>query len=195
MATVTAGIQWKDSPLEFSAQAVREDRIVLIYFFDPACDGCKAFDATTLSHSCVQEYIEKHFAPVRLDVPRNLGLYERYNFCWTPTVLMQDGEGREHRRCEGAMPPEAFLRELALARLKEALNGSRFETARELSFEVLRTVEKDPQRAPECLYWCGVANFRAGRSVELLNYWWTRLLDEYPSSDWAARAQFIRKKA
>jgi len=188
---VHADIQWKDSPLEVSPQARRDGKLVLLFFADPECAGCKAMQAT-LTHPRVMEYIEQHFTPVRMNVRDDVSLFERYNFFWTPTFIIQDSEAHESRRIEGFLPPGSFVAELALARLKDALNRHRFEQAVELASDVRRNLEGDTLREAEGFYWSGAAEYKASKNVQPLQEWWTRLMERFPESDWAKRAQMIR---
>ncbi|HYF50887.1 MAG TPA: thioredoxin family protein [Planctomycetota bacterium] len=189
---VHAEIQWKDSPLEVSAEARREGKLVLLFLFDPDCAGCQRMEKVTFAHPCVAEYIEHHFAPVRMNAAADVSLFERYNCFWTPTLIVQDSEAHECRRTEGFLPPECFVAEMALARLKDALNRHQFERALELAPETRRHLEGDKYREPEGFYWSGVAEYKASKNVEPLKNWWTRLLEEFPESEWAKRAEVIR---
>jgi hypothetical protein len=140
----------------------------------------------------VQKLIEAHFVPVKFDVVEQPEVMDRFNAPWTPTIIVQDTDGREHRRSEGYLDPQRFRAEMALGWLKAAVNRRDFETARNRVREVMALVSGDPMREPEAIYWGSVAAYKASNDSEKLVAGWNRLLDEFPQSEWAKKAAFIR---
>jgi hypothetical protein len=140
----------------------------------------------------VQKLIETHFVPVQFNVADQPEVMARFNAPWTPTLIVQDAEGREHRRSEGYLDPKAFRAEMALARLREPINRQEFTTARDRVRAVLAQVAGDPEREPEVIYWSAVAAYKASNDSQNLVDGWNRLLDRFPQSAWARKAAFIR---
>src|SRR5438105_9718143 len=100
--------------------------------------------AVTYPNPDVERYIGQHFIPVQFNVVEQAEVMDRFNTPWTPTLIVQDADGREHRRAEGYHDPRRFLGEMALAWLKAAVNRREFETARQRSSEVLDRTKGDP---------------------------------------------------
>jgi hypothetical protein len=148
--------------------------------------------AVTYPNPDVQRYITEHFIPVQFNVVEQPEVMEQFNTPWTPTLIVQDPDGREHRRSQGYLDPARFLGEMSLAWLKAAVDRRDFETARERSSETLRLTKGDPSREPEAIYWSSVAAYKASNDPQNLLSGWNRLLDEFKQSDWAKRVEFIR---
>lgn len=147
----------------------------------------------TYPHPEVGSYIEAHFVPVQYNVAEQPEAVDRFNSAWTPTLIVQDAEGREYRRSLGYLEPSRFLAEMALARLSERINRRNWRGLQERVDEALVRTKDDPAREPEALYWTAVAAYKAHKSVDRLMEGWNRLLDRFPESDWAKKAEFIRK--
>src|SRR5436190_20877349 len=117
--------------------------------------------AVTYPHPDVERFIQQRFIPVQFNVAEQPEAMERFNSTWTPTLIVQDAEGREHRRSQGYLDPARFLGEMALARLQAAIDRRDFEAARTRSSEALRLTAGDPTREPEARYWFSVADYKA----------------------------------
>src|SRR2546427_11212232 len=105
--------------------------------------------AVTYPNPEVDRTIDQYFVPVQFNVQENPGAFQQFNAAWTPTIIIQDAEGREHRRSEGYLDPQRLLGELALARVKEALNRENYQEARSRAQEAVDITRDDPQREPE----------------------------------------------
>jgi hypothetical protein len=148
--------------------------------------------AVTYPDPQVERFIKEHFIPVQFNVVEQPQVMEQFNTPWTPTIIVQDPEGREHRRSQGYLDPKRMLGELSLARLKDAIDRQDFQAARERSREAQELTKGDPEREPEAHYWSSVAAYKATNDANNLVQGWNRLLDDFPESDWAKRAEFIR---
>jgi hypothetical protein len=148
--------------------------------------------AVTYPNPEVEQYLQQHFIPVQFNVVEQPDVMRRFNTPWTPTLIVLDAEGKEHRRSQGYLDPKRFLAEMAMARLQAAIDRQDFPLAHSLAQEAQRLTAGDPEREPEALYWSSVAAYKAtGESQNLVNGW-NRLLDAFPQSDWAKKAEFIR---
>jgi hypothetical protein len=148
--------------------------------------------AVTYPNPDVERFIQQRFIPVQFNVAEQPEAMERFNSTWTPTLIVQDAEGREHRRTQGYLDPQRFLGEMALAWLKDAIDRGDFAAARDRATEALERTKGDPERAPEARYWAAVAAYKATGDSQPLVQGWNRLIDEFPQSEWAKRAEFIR---
>lgn len=149
--------------------------------------------AVTYPHPEVERYLEQHFVPLQFNVAVQPDAIDRFNSAWTPTLIVQDAEGHEYRRSLGYLDPSRFLAEMSLARLSASIHRRNWEGVQERASEALERTKGDPVREPEALYWASVAAYKATNGVDKLLEGWNRLLDQFPESDWAKKAEFIRK--
>ena len=148
--------------------------------------------AVTYPNPEVAEFIRSHFVPVQFNVVEQPDVMERFHTPWTPTLIVMDGDGKEHRRSQGYLDPPRFLAEMALARLQAAIDRQQFDDADRLADEAKRLTAGDPVREPEALYWASVAAYKTSHEAGRLLEGWNGLLDRFPESDWAKKAEFIR---
>lgn len=112
---------------------------------------------------------------------------------WTPTLIVEDADGSEHRRSQGYLDAGRFLGQMSLSRLQAALDHRDFEAASGLADETLRLTQGGPHRELEAMYWSAVVTYKlAGGDREELIEGWIRLLERFPESEWARRADYIR---
>lgn len=149
-------------------------------------------DAVTYPDSDVQQLIENYFVPVQFNVKDQPQVMQEFHTPWTPTLMVQDGQGTEHRRSQGYLDPTRFIAEMSLARLKSAIDAQDFQSAASIADETLQAARGDDEREPEALYWSAVARYKASEDPQNLLNGWNRLLDEFPDSEWARKASFIR---
>src|SRR5437764_13525501 len=93
--------------------------------------------AVTYPNPEVERYIQENFIPVQFNVVEQPDVMDRFNAPWTPTLIVQDADGREHRRAQGYLDPKRFLAEMSLARLQAAIDQHNFSAARELEKDAL----------------------------------------------------------
>ena len=122
-------VRWRSSLEKAREEARRDGKLVLIYLWHHNCGGSKTMEAETYPDGGVREYTEQRFVPVRFNVLEQQEMAERFDSGWTPTIIVEDAEGREHRRSQGYLDPERFVGELSLACLMDAIDGCDFEVA------------------------------------------------------------------
>jgi hypothetical protein len=132
----------------------------------------------------------------RFNVVEDPETFERFNASWTPTVIIEDARGSEHRRSVGYLEPKRFIAELALGWLKAAIDRHDWAAAKERLPEVNRDSAGDAQREPEALYWQGMVEYEASGShdIKRLAAGWKPLLDQFPDSEWAMKASYVRQQ-
>lgn len=148
--------------------------------------------AVTYPDPEVERYLQEHFIPVQFNVVETPDVMDRFNTPWTPTLIVLDADGKEHRRSQGFLDARRMLAELSLARLKAAIDRQEFQQAHWLAEEAQHLARGDAEREPEAQYWSSVAAYKATGQSDNLVQGWNRLLDEFPQSDWAKKAEFIR---
>ena len=149
--------------------------------------------AVTYPDPAVESYIQENFIPVQFNVADQPEVMDEFNTPWTPTLIVQDADGREHRRAQGYLDAQRFLGEMSLARLKDAIDRRDFETAQQRASDALEQTRGDAEREPEATYWSAVAAYKSSNDPDQLMQGWNRLLDEFSGSEWAKRVEFIRQ--
>jgi hypothetical protein len=149
--------------------------------------------AVTYPSPEVQRYIEDNFIPVQYNVVEHTGAADQFNSAWTPTIIVQDPEGREYRRSLGYLDPRRFLGEVALARLHRSIHRQDLRDATERVRDALEHTRGDAAREPEVLYLGAVVAYKSTGKAEQLKEGWDRLFKEFPESDWAKKTEFIRQ--
>lgn len=186
-------IRWRDSLEAARAEARREDKLVLAYLWHHECGGSATMGESTYPDPEVEDYIERHFAPIRFNTIEQPEMEAALGSGWTPTLIVEDADGTEHRRSQGYLDARRFLGQMALSRLQVSLDHRDFDAASELAEEVLRLTQGDAHREPEALYWSAVVAYKlSGGDREKLIGGWTQLLERFPESEWAERASYIR---
>ncbi len=148
--------------------------------------------AVTYPHAEVERYIHTHFVPVQFNVVEKPQAIDQFNSAWTPSLIVQDAEGREYRRSFGYLDPQRFLGEMALARLHECVHRQNTSLVNERCREALERTKGDPAREPEVMYFAAVAAYKASHDVAKLKDGWQKLYDRYPNDDWSKKTEFIR---
>jgi hypothetical protein len=151
--------------------------------------------AVTYPDAEVQRFVEERFVPVQFNVVEQPEVMDQFNTPWTPTLIVEDAGGREHRRCQGYLDPKRFIGEMALGWAKEKIDRREFEEAKRRTEETMRLTAGDSWREAEAIYWNGVAAYKSTGDVQGLLAGWNRILDEFPDNEWARRVEFIRQPA
>src|SRR5918992_654184 len=146
--------------------------------------------AVTYPNPDVHRYIEQHFVPIQFNVTEEPDAMDRFNSSWTPTLIVQDAEAREYRRSLGYLDAPRFLGEMALGRLAEPIHRRNYAAAPDRAADALKVTKGDRWREPEARYFAAVVDYKTANDVAKLLEGWTRLMDEFPESDWARKAEF-----
>ena len=149
-------------------------------------------DTVTYPQPDVQTFIREHFVPVQFNVLERPDAKREFNSGWTPCLIVQNADGREHRRSLGYLDPRRFLGEMALALVMDAIDGQDWPASKPRAEEALRRTEGDRWREPEALYWHAVATYMTSQDHTGLRDGWERLMHRFPDSEWAKKAEFIR---
>ncbi len=123
--------------------------------------------------------------PVR--VRSNAPLAAEFNVHWTPTVVMLDGEGKEHHRTIGWLAPDAMIAGVILGTAKVHFDRGEYDQVQRLLSEVLDRC-RGCTAAPEALYLSGVTRYKQTRDISVMRPVYEKLRASYPSSEWTERA-------
>jgi hypothetical protein len=147
-------------------------------------------DAVTYPQDQVARFINDHFVPVKIHTDDHPELTEKYRVPWTPAFIVLDGDGTEHYREIGYLPPDDFLAHMNLALGRAAFEDRDFSTAAGY-FQTIVDRYTASELVPEALYFLGVCRNRmSGGAADQRRAMWKRLMEEHPKSDWAKKASF-----
>lgn len=147
-------------------------------------------DAVTYPDAAVQAMLQAHFIPVKLQRQKDGEQIRQFTLLWTPTLLVQDGRGREVHREIGFLPPADFLPMLAIGYAKGMFATAQGEEAvRALDDAIAR--HGTGEFAPQLLYWRATLGYQTTHERGELAIWWGKLQREFPDSTWSVRCSFF----
>jgi hypothetical protein len=152
-------------------------------------------DTVTYPTPAVEDTIEAHFVPLKIDIAapapefRQLLSYPRPQ--WGPTFIFLDPKGIELRRWTGWLAPGDFVAELSFVRAMQRMVRRDFAAAYE-QFRKTADELSESEVAPEALFWAAAALYRReNRNVDALAGELRELIERYPGSVWAKRANIL----
>ncbi|MEW6721023.1 MAG: tetratricopeptide repeat protein [Thermodesulfobacteriota bacterium] len=185
-----SGIRWEkdiETALE-KAKAMRRP-IFQDFWFD-GCVGCAKMDLGPYSDPSVIDFINADFVPVRtfsdLDNPSDPVV--RMAVKWTPTFFILDAEGKNHHWFVGYVPAEDLFAHLWLGKAKILYDAGRHAEAIPV-FSTILDRYPDAGVAPEAAFLRGVSGYRSARDPKELRKAYDLLVERYPRSEWARRAE------
>lgn len=143
-------------------------------------------DAVSYPDEKVVDFVEKYVVPCRVPSSAEPHATE-YGIKWTPTLVLLDGEGREHQRTVGFIPPEELVPTLLLGIAKAHFNRDEHDHALNALGMILEDYPRCDE-APEAVYMQGICLYKSTRNAGKLREAYDRLLSEFPSSAWFKRA-------
>jgi hypothetical protein len=184
-------ISWQNNLEDACQMAKKENKPILVDWADlPSCVGCISLENTTYPRVQVAAYINEHFIPVQLNQSQSLTLFKENKVIWTPTLTACDVRGEEQDRWVGYLPPEEFLPRVKFARARLAMSAQAWGEAASVLDEIT-SLHKNSFIAADALYWLGVARWKVSKNFDDLNGAWTRVMEEYPKSEAAAKASCL----
>ena len=135
----------------------------------------------------VTAVISEHFEPVRLHVKKHPEAMARFGANWTPTVLIDDADGKEYYRIEGYLPADDFLAQLKLGYAHYLFKSGNFGEA-ETAFREVVDELPNTDAAPEALYWAGVSKYKATGDASALGATAQAFKARYTDTPWAKKA-------
>jgi tetratricopeptide (TPR) repeat protein len=143
--------------------------------------------AVTYPNAQVAEFIDLQMVPIQVSFDSQ-PLAKNFNVQWTPTIITLDGDGKEHHRTVGFLPPEEFVPSLMLGVGKSHFDLGNFSKAIAMFEDILKGHPKS-DAAPEAVFVRGVALYKSTHKADPLKAAYNKLLADYPSSEWVKRAK------
>jgi len=143
-------------------------------------------DAVTYPDETVAKFIEEHLIPLRVRYDAK-PLSDHFNVRWTPTLVVLDQDGNEHRRTTGFLPPKELIPALLVGMAKVFFDQDRFDEALPLLDNVVSEYPAS-KAAPEAVYFRGVSHYKRSQDPQPLKQAYETLTSDYPESEWANKA-------
>lgn len=144
-------------------------------------------NAVTYSNENVINFLNNEIIPIQVLFDFQ-PLATQYNLQWTPTIIILDGEGKEHQRTVGFFPPEEFIPSIILGIGKAYFELGQFEDAIKRFENILKDYQTS-KAAPEALYLLGVSKYKNTHEPKHLKEAYNLLKQNYPDSEWTGRAE------
>ncbi|MBU0482444.1 MAG: tetratricopeptide repeat protein [Proteobacteria bacterium] len=146
-------------------------------------------DAVTYPNEKLADFINNTVVPLKIQVDSKLA--GRFEVKWTPSLLILDGEGKEHYRTTGFMAAEELIPSILLGIGNAHFNRDEFADAL-AAYEQVLTKHGASDAAPEAMFQRGVAGYKSTHDPKPLKAAYEQLTKKYPKSEWAKRAQPYR---
>lgn len=147
-------------------------------------------NAGPYSDEKVQEFIEQEYVPLKSQCfwKERTELMKQFDIAWTPTFLIQDSGAKVHRKMVGYIPSDDLLAQLKLGKGMVFLEMERNDEAAKW---FRKAIEEHPNAgaAPEAIFFLGVAEYKKTHEAGALRRAYDSLIQRYPQSEWARRAQ------
>ncbi len=116
--SVASHAPWQTDYEQARMQAQKMQKKLLVDIGAPYCSICKAIDASLFADAAVQEYLQQHTVPVKLDgsLSKNSELLKQFHVLGFPTILLIDPQTQEVIKQWGpelyGVAPRSFIDEL-----------------------------------------------------------------------------------
>ncbi len=124
-----AKLKWETSLNKGLERARKENKLLLVDFYNAHWIGCKQLEAVTYPDDKVCASISENFIPVQMDFSKQEKEVKEFGVNWTPTIVFLDKDGKEHYRFTGFYGPDEYKAQLGLARGKTLFDLDQFDPA------------------------------------------------------------------
>jgi len=101
--------------------------------------------------------------------------------------VILDGEGKEHFRFTGFLPPSEFSAAIILEGAKTELDLQNYDLAIKCFNDVIDKY-KGTIAVPQAIFYLGVAGYLSSHDAKKLRAAFDRLTEEFPGSEWTTKA-------
>ncbi len=130
-------IRWESDMAIALAAARVQEKPLMLDFFNPGCGACKQMEAVTHPDLGTIRFINDSLIPIRVNVSSQADTAMDYMIKYTPTVIVADGDGKEHYRTIGFLRPQEFIPALLLGIARTHFNNERYRLSLEALDKIL----------------------------------------------------------
>jgi YHS domain-containing protein/thiol-disulfide isomerase/thioredoxin len=113
LAAAQTSLPWQTNLESAKQLAAQTNRLVLVHFWSPSCVPCKQVEKNVFSAPQVQQTIEAHFVPVKINADDWPTTTKQYGISALPTDLIITPTGQIVGRMISPQTPDAYLQKLA----------------------------------------------------------------------------------
>jgi len=184
----------ESSANEAFKKSKKSKKPVFVDFWSTGCKGCEKMESTTYHDENVMTSLND-FVFLKYNtknVQKNFReLFPTIGLGWTPSFYIYSPDGKIMRNMLGYLPPEQIIMELKLGLGQSYMRSSQYGEAIKI-FKDTFSSTKETNYIQEGLYYAGVAAYyQFNGSLDELSVYWNELLDKYPNSLWAQRADVL----
>ena len=166
--------------------AKKENKSILLDFFNPGWIGCQQMDAVSYPDKDVIEFISNFMIPLQISFDAQ-PLSQEFKVKWTPTLVTLDQDGIEHHRSVGFLSPEELIPSLMLGISKVYFDQNKFNEALESLRKIIEDYPKSDS-TPEAIYLQAVSGYKSTEDPKQLKDGYELLKSGFPQSEWTKRA-------
>lgn len=144
----------------------------------------------TYPDASVAQDLTDNFVGVKLVSKDNIDVARRFQVRWLPTIVVTDQNERIHHSWVGFLPPKWFSMELLFGKAQLAFGQKDFKRSIDLYDRIVAEYAQ-AERAPESLYWKGVATYRQTNNFADAIPVFKGIVETYPNSIWARKVEAL----
>ncbi len=147
-------------------------------------------NAGPYSSEAVRHFLEKEFVPLKSQCfwDKRTDLMKKFDIAWTPTFLIQDMEGKVHRKLVGFLPEDDFLAHLKFGKGMLFFEKFRNEECTKW-FDSAIADHPTAGVLQEALFFRAVAEYKKTHDASQLRRLYDTLAEKHPQSEWKRRAE------
>lgn len=124
------GIAWQTDLDAARATAEKEQKLLLVHFWNETCGPCRVLDATVFNQPTVAASVHPNYVPVKLNTNEYPATAERFGITRVPTDVVITPQGQVVERMVSPSTPMAYIGQMAgIAEQYRRQMGRSFETA------------------------------------------------------------------
>lgn len=129
-AQITTAISWQTDLDAARAVAEKEQKLLLIHFYNDSCGPCRMLDARVFNQPTVAGAVHSHYVPVKLNTDEFPATTERFGITQIPTDVVITPSGDVVARMASPASPMVYIQQVTSIATKHQANAARqFATA------------------------------------------------------------------
>lgn len=130
VAQAGPGIVWQTDLDAARATAEKEQKLLLVHFWNKSCGPCRVLEANVFNQPNVAAAVHPHYVPVKLDTNEYPATAERFGITKVPTDVVITPQGKVVERMVSPLTPMAYIGQMTgIAQQYKRNAGREFQTA------------------------------------------------------------------